>query len=227
MIPPRPFRRIDRRAARLASALALAGAALGGCRSAYYSTMETFGVEKRDILVDRVEEGKESQADAQEQFQTTLERFRSISGVDLGELEDRYRKFESAYEDCEAEAEDVRDRIESIETVAKDLFREWESEIEEISSSDLQRRSRESFRETTKRYEQLIAAMHRAADKMDPVLVAFKDQVLFLKHGLNARAISALDETVEGIESDVERLIAEMQASIREADAFIGSLQGA
>jgi ElaB/YqjD/DUF883 family membrane-anchored ribosome-binding protein len=211
--------------ARAVLVLACAGAG-GACRSAYYSTMETFGHEKRDILVDRVEDGKESQADAQEQFQTTLERFRSITGVELGELEDRYEDFQSSYEDCEDEAEEVRDRIESIETVAKDLFREWESEIDEIHSADLQRRSRDSLAQTSKRYEQLIAAMHRAADKMDPVLVAFKDQVLFLKHNLNARAISALDETVEGIESDVERLIAEMQASIREADVFIGSLQG-
>jgi chromosome segregation ATPase len=220
---------LERRRGRTYAALVLACAAaglFGGCRSAYYSTMETFGVHKRDILVDRVEEGKESQADAQEQFQTTLERFRTIAGVDLGELEDTYRKFESSYEDCEAEAEEVRDRIESIEKVAKDLFREWEAEIEEIHSADLKRRSRENLALTSKRYEQLISAMHRAADKMDPVLVAFKDQVLFLKHDLNARAIAGLDETVEGIEDDVERLIAEMQASIREADAFIGSLQG-
>ena len=220
---------LERRRGRAHAGLGFVCAAaglLGACRSAYYSTMENFGVHKRDILVDRVEEGKESQADAQEQFQTTLERFRSIAGVDLGELEDTYRKFESSYEDCEAEAEEVRDKIESIEKVAKDLFREWETEIEEIHSSDLKRRSRENLALTSKRYEQLIAAMHRAADKMDPVLVAFKDQVLFLKHDLNARAIAGLDETVEGIEDDVERLIAEMQASIREADAFIGSLQG-
>ena len=212
--------------ARVALLLVAAVGLAPACRSAYYSTMENFGVYKRDILVDRVQDGKKSQAEAQEQFQTTLERFRSISGVDLGDLETEYRKFESSYEDCEDRAEEVRDRIESIETVAKDLFREWEDEIGEIHSPDLQRKSRESFAETSKRYEQLIAAMHRAADKMDPVLVAFKDQVLFLKHNLNARAIAGLDKTVEGIESDVEKLIADMQASIREADAFVGSLEG-
>ena len=35
--------------------------ALSGCQSAYYSAMESVGVHKRDILVDRVEETKESQ----------------------------------------------------------------------------------------------------------------------------------------------------------------------
>lgn len=37
---------------------------LGGCSSAYYKTMENFGVEKRDILVDRVEEARDAQDDA-------------------------------------------------------------------------------------------------------------------------------------------------------------------
>ena len=32
--------------------------ALSGCQSAYYSAMESVGVHKRDILVDRVEEKK-------------------------------------------------------------------------------------------------------------------------------------------------------------------------
>ncbi len=214
-----------RSCAALAAVLA-AGGFLGGCRSAYYSTMEKFGVYKRDILVDRVQEGKESQAEAQEQFQTTFERFKAIAGIDLGELEDPYRKFEAAYEDCVDDAQDVRDKIESIETVAKDLFTEWEDEIEEIHSPDLQRRSRESLMQTAKRYEQLIAVLHRAADKMEPVLLSFKDHVLFLKHNLNARAIASLDPTVDTIEGDVERLIADMQAAIREAEAFIGSMQG-
>ena len=34
--------------------------ALSGCQSAYYAAWEKVGVEKRDILVDRVENAKES-----------------------------------------------------------------------------------------------------------------------------------------------------------------------
>jgi hypothetical protein len=56
---------------------------------------------------------------------------------------------------------------------------------------------------------------------MTPVLSAFKDQVLFLKHNLNARAVASLSDTVKGIEGDVGRLIAEMNASIAEANQFI------
>jgi hypothetical protein len=63
--------------------------------------------------------------------------------------------------------------------------------------------------------------MKAAEAKMDPVLAAFKDQVLFLKHNLNARAIASLQDTVGRVESDVQRLVAEMEASINEANTFI------
>lgn len=46
--------------------------ALSGCQSAYYGAWEKLGVEKRDILVDRVENAKESQEEAQEQFADAL-----------------------------------------------------------------------------------------------------------------------------------------------------------
>ena len=49
------------------------------------------------------------------------------------------------------------------------------------------------------------------------MLQVFQDHVLYLKHNLNARAISSLDQQRVRIEGDVKVLIAEMQASIEEA----------
>ena len=43
----------------------------GGCQKAYYGTMEKFGVHKRDIMVDRVEEARDSQQEAKEQVQVS------------------------------------------------------------------------------------------------------------------------------------------------------------
>lgn len=60
---------------------------------------------------------------------------------------------------------------------------------------------------------------------MDPVLVALKDNVLYLKHNLNAKAIGALQGELGSIESDVARLIAEMNSAIVESNAFIQSLK--
>ena len=130
------------------------------------------------------------------------------------------------YEASEARAEAVSQRIDAIEKVARDLFSEWEQEIELISSADLRRRSAGQLRDTRGRYEDLIGAMRRAESKMSPVLVAFRDQVLYLKHNLNARAIDALEDNVVAIEGDVASLVREMQAAIREADAFVASMEG-
>mgnify|MGYP003898698293 CR=1 FL=1 len=46
---------------------------------------------------------------------------------------------------------------------------------------------------TRRRYDDLMRVMRRAADRMDPVLATFRDQVLFLKHNLNAQAVGSLD----------------------------------
>jgi len=67
--------------------------------------------------------------------------------------------------------------------------------------------------------------MRSAEARMEPVLRAFQDQVLFLKHNLNARAIDSLQGELGSIETDVAQLIREMERSIAESDAFISSLQ--
>jgi hypothetical protein len=79
--------------------------------------------------------------------------------------------------------------------------------------------------ETKDRYADLISAMRRAEVKMEPVLQSFGDQVLFLKHNLNAKAITSLQGSLASIESDVGILIRDMETSIAEADAFIASME--
>ena len=70
----------------------------------------------------------------------------------------------------------------------------------------------------------LIDAMKRVENKIDPVLSAFRDQVLFLKHNLNAQAIASLKSELASVEDDVAALIKEMEASIAEADKFIKTM---
>ena len=199
-----------------------------GCQSmlddAYYGTWERFGVEKRDILRDRVEDGRQDQRTAQEQFKTTYERFKEVSGYDGGDLERAYTSFRREFERSESRAQDVRDRIASIEKVADDLFSEWSGEIQQISSASLRRDSQSKLTRTQKSYDQLIETMKRAERKMEPVLTVFRDRVLYLKHNLNAQAISSLGSSAREIESDVASLLRDMDASIREADAFLATI---
>ena len=197
---------------------------LAGCSTAYYETMETFGFEKRDLLVDRVEDARDAQDDASEQFSSALEQFRATVNFDGGDLEKTYDRLNREYERSVDQADEVRDRIDAVEQVAEDLFDEWESELDAYSSAQLRAESSAMLRDTRSRYGQLMAAMRRAEATMDPVLEAFEDQVLVLKHNLNARAIGALKGELASIERDTDRLVREMQQSIAEADAFIASM---
>ena len=173
--------------------------------------MESLGFEKRDLLVDRVEDARDAQDDASEQFTSALEQFRATVDFDGGDLERTYDRLNREYERSLDEAEAVRERIDDVERVAEDLFEEWEEELDAYSSARLRAES--------------AGMLRRAEGSMDPVLEAFEDQVLVLKHNLNARAIGALRGELASIERDTERLLAEMRQSMAEADAFIASLQ--
>lgn len=196
-----------------------------GCSSLEYAIQESvFGNEKRDILASRVEDGRDDQQEAKEQFKSALEAFRNVVSFDGGSLEDAYETLSDEFERCEARAEDVRDRIDSIEDVAAALFAEWEAEIATFDNASRRATSEQMLRDTKSRYAGLITAMQKAEDAMEPVLDEFREQVLFLKHSLNAQAIAALEDSVVEIESDVARLIEDMEASIAEAESFLSTL---
>ena len=204
---------------------ALSLTCLSGCQSAYYSAWEKVGVEKRDILVDRVEDARDSQEDAQQQFSSALEEFSALIDFDGGELEDVYDALNAEYKDSKAAAEEVSSRIDNIESVADALFEEWENEIDEYQSASFKRESASKLRETRRRYDTMLNAMRRAESRMEPVLTALNDNVLFLKHNLNASAIGSLQGELSTIEGDVARLIDEMKEAIAESDAFIATLK--
>ncbi len=205
--------------------LLISGLALSGCSTAYYSAMEQVGRHKRDILRSRIEAGQEDQKEAQEQIQTTYQRFKTVTGYDGGDLEGVYDTLtaESAARDARAAA--VRARIASIDQVASDLFAEWKTEIDSMQNAKLKSQSSRSLAETKTKYAKLIAAMRKAEAKMPPVLTAFRDQVLALKHNLNARAIASLSSSLGEIEGDVARLIQEIDVSIRESERFLATLE--
>ncbi|MGD9110443.1 MAG: DUF2959 domain-containing protein [Phycisphaerales bacterium] len=197
-----------------------------GCQKAYYNTMEAFGYHKREMLVDRVQDSRDAQEQAKEQFKTALEKFSEVVSFEGGELEKKYDQLKSQLSRCEDKADRVSNRIKEVETVADALFDEWLKELDQYTSDDLRRSSEDKMLETKQNYDRLIRAMRRAESKMEPVLAAFRDQVLFLKHNLNAVAVASLQDELVDIEADIATLIIEMEESIAEADAFISDMSG-
>jgi sugar-specific transcriptional regulator TrmB len=199
--------------------------AMGGCQSPYYAVMEKMGIHKREILLDRVKEGKKSQLEAKEQFQNALEKFTDLTNFDGGDLQKIYDRLSKELARCEDRADEVADRVESIEDVADELFHEWEKELKQYKNPEYKQISREKLEQTRSRYGDLIASMKKARNSIEPVLVTFRDQVLFLKHNLNAQAIASLDVQAKILKSDIRILIHEMESSIEEADAFIQTMK--
>ncbi|MEZ9196696.1 DUF2959 domain-containing protein [Shewanella sp. 10N.286.54.B9] len=199
---------------------------LTGCQSAYYGAMEKVGYHKRDIMVDRVEDAKESQEEAQEQFSSALEEMQALLNHDGGDLESAYNKAKDEYESAQDAADDVTNRIDKVEDVAEALFDEWQTEIGEISKASLRRNSESKLKETRRSYTQLVKSMRRAESKMPPVLTAMKDNMLYLKHNLNAQAIGAIKGEFTSLQTDISGLIKEMNKSIDESTKFIASLEG-
>jgi hypothetical protein len=198
---------------------------LTGCKSANYKFWEKLGYEKRDILVSRVEDAKNDQEKAKEQFKTTMQRFQELTNFQGGELEAKYKKLNSEYESCVSRSDAVHKRVAAVDSVAQDMFKEWKSELSEYQDAKLKAASEQKLNDAQTRYAQLIAAMRKSETKMDPVLKAFHDQVLFLKHNLNAQAVASLQTTAAGIDQDVQALIKDMEASINEANAFIAQMK--
>jgi len=187
--------------------------------------MEKVGVHKRDILIDRVEDARDSQAEAKEQFANALERFASVVNFDGGELQTAYDRLNVSYENCKDQADTVSRRIDKVEEVAKALFVEWEQELAQYSNANLRNQSASQLRVTQIEYKKMLAAMRKAEKTMPPVLDVLRDQVLFLKHNLNARAVAAIKTELVTVQRDVNSLIIQMERSISEAEQFISQMQ--
>jgi hypothetical protein len=198
---------------------------LGGCVHPYYAAMEKVGIHKRDIMVDRVEAARDTQAEAQEQFKSALEQFDAVVKLKETNLKKSYDRLNSEYEASEKIAEKVSIRIRKVESVADALFEEWEDEIDLYHNKELQRASKSQLRKTKSRYSSMLTSMHQAEASMEPVLDIFRDNVLFLKHNLNAQAIGSLQGEFANLKGEIEKLIQKMNIAIESSNKFIADIR--
>lgn len=199
-------------------------AALAGCTSSYYKAMKTFGKEKRDILVSRVKDSKKDQQQAKDQIKTTMESFQALTGFQGGALEKNYKKLNGEYEKAADCAQKLHNRIDSIDQVSGDLFKEWQKEIDGMQDKKLKAQSAVMLRQSRLSEAGYVKSMRQTEARMTPVIAAFHDQVTFLKHNLNARAIGSLKGTSAKMSTDVDVLMISLDGSMAQADSLIASL---
>lgn len=197
---------------------------LGSCTTIYYNFWETFGQEKRDLLRSNIVKTQEAQDEVQNEFKDTLERVRSEYSFDGGSLEKTYDQLNADYEDAQQRVEHLSSRINKVEDIAGDLFAEWKEEAGQISNRSYQRDSLRKRRQAMKKFERMLTAMRRVEKTTDPVLTKLKDQVLYLKHNLNARALGSFKLEFQKIERELTALNSEIHRSTEVASEFIGTL---
>ena len=197
---------------------------LASCTTVKYNALEKVGIHKRDILVDNVEDTRDAQQDAQEEFKDALERFGSIVTIEDTDLKKAYNQLSDEYEDSKDAAEEVSEQIEDVETVAEDLFEEWRKENEGYSDAVLRRDSENKLRDTEARYKEMLKSMKEAEASMQPVLSSLYDNVLYLKHNLNAQAVGSLRTTFNELEGDIDILVERMNQSIARSNEFINQM---
>lgn len=198
---------------------------LAGCDTAYMAAMEKMGYAKRDILSSRVKSARDAQEDAKKEIQSALDQFGKVVAYQGGDLEATYKKLNSELQNSEDSADNVRKRIKDVESVADALFSEWKTELGQYSNADLRRKSEEKLTQTKARYNEMLNAMKKAEQRIDPVLKPLRDQVLYLKHNLNARALAAIKGELVKVDAQVDQLVKDMNRSIAEADKFIQSME--
>jgi hypothetical protein len=198
---------------------------LSACDTLYMGAMEKIGYAKRDILSSRVKAARDAQEEVKQEIQSALDEFGKVVNFSGGNLESTYKKLNGKLESSEEQAEMVRKRISDVESVADALFQEWKKELDQYSSKDLRRKSEAKYTQTKTRYGEMLAAMKKAEQRIDPVLRPLRDQVLYLKHNLNATALSSLKGEVVKVDAQVNQLVKDMNRSIAEADKFIQGLE--
>lgn len=198
---------------------------LSACDTVYIAMMDKMGYAKRDILSSRVKSARDAQEEAKKDIQSALDQFGKVVAYQGGDLETTYKKLSSELQNSEDSAEAVRKRIRDVESVADSLFSEWETELGQYSNAGLRRKSEAKLTHTKARYKDMLGAMNRAEQRIDPVLRPLRDQVLYLKHNLNAHALAAMKGELVKVDAQVDRLVREMNHSIAEADRFIQTME--
>ena len=208
----------------------LAFAALAtGCQSTSSSTFQVGdGEEKKLELVHLVQGVRESQVEAQVEFTEAFALFRQLTLLEAPreDLEELYDDLIDELEDCEVAATDLHRHVESVAGQAGMLFDSWSNELGSFSSATLRGKSEAMLVENQLRFSGLLAELHHTEAKMIPLLIEYRDYVLFFNHNLNPRAISTIQDTLPTFLEESEALEEAMKSDAAMSEEFVQFVLG-
>ena len=99
------------------------------------------------------------------------------------------------------------------------------SNLANISSEDLRKRSEERLNGTRERYNGILAAGDKARQVFNPFIASLKDQVVYLGHDLNPSALASLEPDADKLNKEGEVLFKKIDETVDEVSGYITSLK--
>ena len=188
-----------------------------GCGGAYKAS----GQYKRDLLLNRVEKARQCHERAKNQFEVVLANYADIIDANAGDIRNEYNKLNRECKRARKISKDIYRKVKDVEDIGKPLFRNWEDELGEYNNEAIRRSSEEQLDITRRNYLKLVHSIKSTEGKTAVVLASVNDQVLFLSHNLNTKALTAFKKEVASLKLQVNGLVKHMQNAINEAEDFV------
>lgn len=173
---------------------------------------------KAEALISEVEE-------AQEQVRATLAAHDALLFGKAPDLRKPYRALDKEIERTGKQREVVRRRADDAKTESTDYFRAWAGSLPLIENDDLRERSELRLRDSRERFNGIIQAGLDAAATYAPLLGRLRDQWNYLGHDLNPSGIESLRPDAQQIADEGDRLLAEIDESLRQAREYVTSIR--
>ncbi len=194
--------------------------------SGYTSSLKSSSRDLKVALLENVRASREEQAASQVRFASACDLLTELTRNETEDPEALYEQLLGEIDKCAECAEDLRDRIPTLEQDAAELFEILSVELEQFSHPDMRSRSEAMLKHTQESFGKLIAQFEHTQEQVEVVMLALRDFVLFFNQNLNARAVGTLEDENDFIVEELETLEEETGSAINEVDTFIEVLEG-
>jgi len=183
------------------------------------------GVKQAENLVKKTEASAKAITEAREQIKTTLDGYNALIEGNVEDTKKAYGNLQKEMDRSDDRAEDVGKRIDEMNVEADKYFADWTRSLDGISSPDLRARSEERMKDARSRYDQILATTGKAGDMFASFIQNLRDQVTYLGHDLNPRALASLEGDATKLNTAAESFFGKIDSAIDEATSYAASLR--
>jgi len=196
-----------------------------GCNNSLgYSFQEAMGTPKRQVLLSRVQDTRDSLKETKKTFASAMQQFGSVYKESGAKLENKYVILKKEYDTCNSKASELRGQIANVKSIGQVLFQEWQKELDQFTNEQMRKLSEVKMQQTREKYVTMTDSMDRVSARITPVMNSMNDQLLNIKHSLNALIVVSLEEELTQLRGHMDSLSADIDASVNHCNAFIGSM---